>query len=123
MESIQHLLQFEVVKKPKASERANIISDIFTIYTSQRERVLRKIENWKRYIQFLKENRTPDTKENQTKFKKTKQFIKEYDIKSFCFKISHIKTPDLYYVLSVGKDMENRNQNFSGYLMKSIQAK
>lgn len=116
MEIKDLLSQYQDVKT-KTSERAEIIKDIYAIYTSSTQRVHRKKANWKRYVRWLKENRTPDSKENQLKFKKSKRFIKEHDIKRFCFLISHLKEKDLYYVLSIGKDMENRKENFGAWIM------
>ncbi len=104
----------------KRSERASIIEDIYNLYTSSIQRFHRKKANWKRYVQWLKENRLPDKKENQEKFKKSKKFIKEYDIKRFCFLVSHLKEKDLYYILSMGKDMENRNENFGAWIISNI---
>ena len=117
MEIGEILKTFKLENKKRISERAEIIKDIYTIYTSSVQRVHRKKANWKRYIAWLKQNKIPDSKENQLKFKKSKNFIKEHDIKRFCFLISHLKEKDLYYVLSIAKDMENRNENFGAWIM------
>ena len=122
MEIKDYLKDFKI-EKQKTSERAELLKEIFSIYTSKQQEHHRKKANWKRYVQWLKKNRTPESKENQTKFKKVKTkdggFIKTHNIKSFCFLLSHLKTKDLYYVLSVGKDMENRNENFSAWIMSN----
>ncbi len=115
MEIGELLKDFKIEKK--RSERAFLIEEIYNLYTSKNQKLHRKKANWKRYIEYLKENRTPNSKENQEKFKKSKKFIKEHDIKRFCFLISHLKEKDLYYVLSVAKDMENRNENFGAWIM------
>ena len=109
---------FTITKSKHRSQRAEIISEIFDIYTSQRD--LRRKENWKRYVAWLKQYHRVTSKESENLFKKTKQYIKEMDIKRFCVLISHIKTDDLYYLLSVAKDMNNRNQPFGAYLISSI---
>lgn len=119
MEISEYLKDFKLNNK-KTSERAEIIKEIYEIYISKKQTNHRKKANWKRYIIWLKKNKIPDSKENQNKFRRSKEFIKTRDIKSFCFLLSHIKTKDLYYILSVGKDMENRDQNFSGYLLGNI---
>ena len=41
-------------EKLARSERAQIIKEMYAIYTHPAERILRKKENWKRYIAFLK---------------------------------------------------------------------
>lgn len=104
-------------EKVKKSERADTISKIYDIYTSPTQRLIRKKENWKRYVKWCKMNKQPNSKESQAKFKKSKLYIKEHPVKTICYFISHIPTKDLYFLLSVGKDMENRNQNFSRYLI------
>lgn len=106
--------------KMKTSKRAEFISQIFGIYSSESQRLFRKKENWKRYCNWARENKLADTKENQTKFKKTKLFIKEHSLKTICYFLAPIPTSSLDYIVSVAKDMQNRNQNFSGYLMGNL---
>lgn len=110
------------IKRPKikTSKRAEFISQIFDIYSSEAQRLFRKKENWKRYCNWARENKLADNKENQTKFKKTKLFIKEHSLKTICYFIAPIPTSSLDYIVSVAKDMQNRNQNFSGYLMGNL---
>jgi hypothetical protein len=107
-------------KKKKTSKRAEVISEIYAIYSSQQQKNFRKKTNWKRYIEWLKAQRIPDSKENQVKFKRSKSFIKEHGVETICYLISGIPTADLYYIASVAKDMENRKMNFSGYLMAHL---
>jgi hypothetical protein len=105
------------------SERAELIKQIYEIYTSSHERILRKKENWKRYIAYLKKNRTPHTLESLKTFKKTKEHIKERDVKSLCFFLSHIPTKDLYFTISEMKDYKNRGKSASAYLFGSLKVK
>ena len=107
---------FKLTEIPK-NERSALIKELFEIYT--KEGVKRKRTNWKKYIGWLKENRTPDSKERQKLFKKTKLFIKEINIKSFCFKLSHIPTKDLYYVLHQMRDRFHTS-NASAWLFGSL---
>jgi hypothetical protein len=120
-ETLQNFNNDQVEKKKRTSQRAELIGEVYDIYTSPTQRLFRKKQNWKRYIAWIKKNRTPHTKENQEKFKKVKSkdggFIKEHNIKTFCFFLSHLKEKDLYYALSVGRDMENRNENFGAWIM------
>lgn len=113
----------EEPQKKKRSQRSDLTAQIYEIYTSEQQRNFRKRENWKRYIVWLKDNRTPDSKENQAKFKKSKSFIKEHPVKTIVFFVSHIPTADLHYILSLAKDMQFRNQNFSSYLLGSLKVK
>ena len=64
-------------KFTKGSQRNDILRQIYSFYDSDREVFLTKKKNWKRYIEFLKENKLKDTKENQDRFKKSKKFIKK----------------------------------------------
>lgn len=123
MLKLEELFKIEEPKKKKHSQRAQFISEIYDIYISEQQRNFRKRENWKRYITWLKDNRTPDSKENQAKFKKSKSFIKEHSVKTIVFFVSHIPTADLHYILSLAKDMQFRNQNFSSYLLGSLKVK
>lgn len=106
--------------KIKTSKRAEFISQIFEVYNSESQKLFRKKENWKRYCNWARENKLADNKENQTKFKKTKLFIKEHSLKTVCYFLSPIPTSSLDYIVSVAKDMQHRNQNFSGYLMGNL---
>ncbi len=120
MKSIGELVLNKPIVKLEKSERAQVIKEIYSIYTSMGERKLRKIENWKRYCQWAKDNRVPKGPEGIKKFKKTEFFIKESNIGSFCYFISHIKTKDLYYLLSVCKDKDNRGQSCGAWLFSSV---
>lgn len=123
MQSISDLLKNRQIKNKKSSERAEVIKEIYAIYTSPLQRKKRKIENWKRYVNWCKVNKKENSTENQNKFRKTKFFLKEYPVKTICYFISHIPTKDLYYLKSIAKDMENRQENFSSYLLSSIKVK
>ena len=105
------------------SERAELTKQIYEIYCSPHERILRKKENWKRYIKYLKENRTPHSLEALKTFKKKSHYIKEQPVKSLCFFISHIPTKDLYFIISEMKDQKNRGKSASAYLFSSLSTK
>ena len=121
MEELQNIFKnYEIPKKKKTSKRAEFVSEIFDIYNSETQKLFRKKENWKRYCNWARENKLSDSKENQTKFKKTKLFIKEHSLTTICYFLAPIPTSSLDYIVSVAKDMQNRNQNFSGYLMRNL---
>jgi|LSQX01.1.fsa_nt_gb Mg/Co/Ni transporter MgtE len=104
-------------KFTKGSQRNDILRQIYSFYDSDREVFLTKKKNWKRYIEFLKENKLKDTKENQDRFKKSKKFIKKMSSSTVAYFVSHIPTNDLYYVLSVVKDKSFRNESVGAYIM------
>lgn len=101
----------------KGSERNDILRQIYSFYDTQKEDITRRKANWKRYIEFLKENRLSDNTENQTKFKKSKKFIKKITPGTLAYFLSHIPTKDLYYILSVAKDKSFRNESVGSYVM------
>lgn len=124
IKSISELLpNIENLKKTKGNQRGVLIQEIYDIYISSAQKNFRKKENWKRYCQWCRDNRVANTLESQSKFRKSKLFIREHPIKTICFFLSHIPTADLHYISSVAWDMQNRNQNFSGYFMSSIRVK
>ncbi len=51
---------------------------------------------------------------------RVKKGIPELSTKRLCMKLAHIPTKDLSFLVSMGKDMHNRNQSFAGYLLYSI---
>jgi Mg/Co/Ni transporter MgtE len=104
-------------KFTKGSQRNDILRQIYSFYDSDREVFLTKKKNWKRYIEFLKENKIKDSKENQERFKKSKKFIKKMSSSTVAYFVSHIPTNDLYYVLSVVKDKSFRNESVGAYIM------
>ena len=104
-------------KFTKGSQRNDILRQIYSFYDSDREVFLTKKKNWKRYIEFLKENKLKDTKENQERFKRSKKFIKKMSSSTVAYFVSHIPTNDLYYVLSVVKDKSFRNESVGAYIM------
>lgn len=100
------------------SERGDVLSQIYELY-----RKSNKKENWKRYIKWLKFNRIKHTKLSVEDFKKSKDCLTARVIKSFAIMLSHIPTSDLYYILSIAKDKDNRGENFSGWLMGELYKK
>lgn len=107
--------KFKSIDAPKRlSQRAELFKELYSYY----EKSYKK-NTWLDYIKWLKENHIKHTKESIAKFDKIKR--KPITVKSFCsFWLSHIPTIDLYYLISIAKDMENRNQNFNKWLFWSI---
>jgi len=101
-------------KKKGGSKRADVIKDIYSLYTG--DKIGRKKDNWKKYIAHLKSISRPDTPPERDRFRTSKLFIKKYPINTFCFLISHVKTDDLYLILSTAKDNKARGFNVSGYI-------
>lgn len=126
MKSINEVIENKGEEKLQKSRRAQVIKEIYEIYTSISEIKLRRIENWKRYCQWMRRDGLIPSRvdpENNKRFRRTELFIKEIPIGSFCFLISHIKTDDLYYILSVCKDKNNRGESSGAWLLSSIYKK
>lgn len=105
------------VSKKRGSERNDVVRQLYQLYDSSKEDTLRKKDNWKRYVVWLKENRFRDSKETQDRFKKNKKFLKKVSESNFAFFLSHIPTKDLYYVLSVCKDLSQRGKSIGKYII------
>jgi len=103
---VQEITQEE--KKKFRSQRSEILDEIYQVYVD-----CQKIDNWASYRKLYKE----DTKENQKKFVASKSYFKAWDIKRFVVRLSYIPTDDLFYILSIARDMKNRKQNFSKWIM------
>lgn len=120
--SMSSLLQgIEFKKITKMNERSFAVKELYELYTSLTERALRRKENWKRYRLWLMSKRIPHTPENVNNFKRVKsgknKFIDELSVPSFAYMISHIKTQDLYYVLSVCRDKNHRNESVGAWIL------
>ena len=76
---------------------------------------------WKNYIAWLKQNRFKHSRDTVEEFKKIAP--KEISVKSFCsFWLGHLKTEDLYYLLSIAKDKEQRGESFNKWLFWALKA-
>ena len=118
---LAYLLQtYQLPQKKRGSERSEVIGKIYELYTSGTEKELRRKENWKRYVQWLKANRRKHDNHAVSDFKKNKAFLRELDIKKFCYFTSHLKLDDLYYVLSICKDKVNRSESIGVYLYTQV---
>lgn len=104
------------------NKRQLLFKDLYDIYTSPTERMSRKKENWKRFIQYCRENKIPksDIGKHVETFKKDKRFIKERTISNFCSYFGHCKEVDLAHLLSSAKDREHCGLNVSGWLLSSV---
>ena len=109
--------------KPK-SLRNDLFKQIYSFYYTEQEKMLKKKANWKRYVQYLKDNKLPNTFDNQKKFKKSKFFIRKMTDKQMaCFFLAHVKTDDLWYVRSICYDKMNRKESVGAYIMSLISNK
>ncbi len=110
----------KIERKRKPREKDEPFNELYSLYTSTTQKILRKKENWRRYRLWLMANRIPHTMANAEKFKKVKKgpykFIEEYSIARFAYMTSHFKLNDLYYALSVARDRDNRNQSIGAWL-------
>lgn len=103
-------------EKPKISQRSDLLRQIYEYYQKSYKK-----NTWFNYLKWLKENKKEVSEETQNEFRKTKLYHKQIDTRSFCsFWLGHIPTEDLWYLLSIAKDMDNRNQNFNKWLFWSL---
>ena len=107
----------EVTEK---DERKFLLKEIYKLYSSDAERLLRKKKNWSNYIKYLKSVKKPDTSDQREIFSMSKALIKEVPEKRFWFFVSHVKTKDLYSVKSQMEDRINRGQSASAWVLSLI---
>ncbi len=120
MENLGDILKNYPIKK-KGSERNSVLKELYSLYWN--DKGSRKRGNWKKYIEYLKANRKPDSKESQTAFKKSKMYIRELSEKSFAILLAPQKLDTLYYMRSVSLDKKNRGENVSAWIINSIRDK
>lgn len=119
MLSIQEILH---TREPAhGSERNSILKEIYDFYYN--DRFNRKIENWKRYIIWLKNNKIPNNESSQKAFRKSKLFIKILSPKVIAIKLSHIPTNDLYYLKAICKEKRDLKESIGAYILGSIKPK
>jgi len=99
------------------SNRASILKDIISLYRTEQETKLRRLKNIERYKIWLRENRLRHSYEHAKKFEKTKKFIDELSDKTISIMLSHIKKEeDLYFALSICKDLSARGKSVASYI-------
>lgn len=105
------------IEKPKfRCERSELFNELYSYY----EKSYKK-NSWSSYIAWLKKNRFKHSKEKIAEFKRDKSFRKQIPVSSFCsFWLSFMKTDDLYYLVSIAKDKDNRGENFNKWLFWAI---
>lgn len=121
MNHIEQFINFKDVPtlSPELSNKEKrdiLMREIYDFY--KRERDMRKKENWHRYCVWCRENKLPDTKQNQRAFTRTKRYIKEISLSSMAFLLKHIPLADLPYFVSTGKEFMHTGRNFSAWLGK-----
>ena len=136
MEIKEILKDYKIEKKKKTSERTEAIKEIYELYISPTQKNFRKRENWKRYVSYLKVNHIDEKKLGRTetsklwrrKGQKELKYLKEMSAKELAIFLAPFNEKNknldvLYYLASVGRDMNNRNENFSSYILWSINNK
>lgn len=101
-------------------ERKFLLKEIYKLYSSDAERLLRKKKNWSNYIAHLKRIKKPHTDEQKQIFMLSRAFIKEVPEKRFWFFVSHVPTKDLYNVKSQMQDRVNRGQSASAWVLSLV---
>lgn len=102
--------------KADRNQRRSLFRDLYPYYERDWKR-----QTWKNYQTWLRTNRLKDSKENQAKFKKSKMFYAKVTPASLAsFWLSHMKTEELYYLISIAKDKENRKESFNRWLFWAL---
>lgn len=98
------------------SQRAELFKELYGYY----ERCYKK-NTWADYRSWLARNRYKHSQARTEEFKKSKDFRKPIEISSFCsYWLGFLKTEDLYYLISIARDKENRGENFNKWLFWAI---
>lgn len=131
MLSIQELIQNKIEslgkKEKHLNQRQTLIKELYEVYELEN-----KVENYCRYLYWLKKNKKVKNNETVKEFQKEKlpidkKYIKPNTPSYFAIRLSHIKTEDLYYLISMKNDYKNRNKYqrsaFTKWLFFSIKAK
>lgn len=104
----------DIAKPTFKSERSECLSQLYQFYEKDY-----KIQKWKDYIAWLKANRKKHTPDSIREYNVIHH--KKITLKSFCsFWLGHIPTDDLYYLLSIAKDKDNRKESFNRWLFYNL---
>lgn len=116
------LKNYKFQEKPEKnfrSERSEVFAELYKYYENDW-----KVQTWKNYITYLKQNKKKDTNEQRELFKKSDLYFKKISVKSFCsFWLSFLTTDELYFILSIAKDKLNRKESFNKWLFYSLKGK
>ena len=94
------------------SERAELLGKFLEGLQSKQSTLNRKKLNWKRYVAWLKKQKTPDSEEARERFKRSPKFIKEPDIGVVIWRLGRIK--NLTVLRDFLKDCQNA-KNFASH--------
>ncbi len=109
----------ELPEPPCRSERAELFKELYGFY----ERSYKK-NTWSDYLAWLRRNRFRHSSERVVQYEKDKSYRKIIPVSSFCsYWFGFLKTSDLYYLISVVRDMEHRGMNVNRWLFWAIKPK
>mgnify|MGYP003425957881 CR=1 FL=1 len=121
MISLQEALQqkrdnIDLIPRQK-SQRAELFCELYNYYEKDYKR-----QSWKSYVQWLKQNKFKHSTAKIDEYKKIA--FPKISVKSFCsYWLSHIKTEDLWYLISIAKDHDHRGTSFNKWLFFSLKVK
>ena len=99
---------------PFRSERNELFNQLYAFYEKSWKKNM-----WIDYIAWLKKNHFKHSKEKVLAYKKVA--YPKISEKSFCsYWLGHIPTNDLYYLVSIAKDKDNRGENFNRWLFWAL---
>lgn len=104
--------------KRYGSQRAEILAELYEFYREDWKK-----STWKNYIQWLKKHRTKHSEMARVTFKSSSNYFAEMNVKYFAVRLAHIPTEDLYYLISIAKDKQKRNEDFNRWLFGSLKVK
>lgn len=100
--------------KKTLNQRQELFAELYNYYEKDYKR-----QAWKGYVAWLKQNRFKHTKLTVEDYKKNA--FKKITVKSFVsYWLGFIPTQDLWYLVSIAKDMDNRGQSFNRWLFWAI---
>lgn len=106
-----------IAKPTFKSERAELLSQLYQFYEEDY-----KIQKWKEYVGWLKQNRKKHSLEMIEEYKRIS--FKKISLKTFCsYWLSHIPTDDLYYLVSFARDKHNRKESFNRWLFYNLKVR
>lgn len=101
-------------KQKSLPQRTALLKELYEFYERDYGRMMRK-----QYFIWLGNRKHNESL--KALFMKTPSYRKKITPKSFAsFWLSHIPTPDLYYLISIAKDKEARRESFNRWLFWAL---
>jgi hypothetical protein len=123
-------------KKSRKSQRTWLLEELYGIYTHPRQEALLRAENKRRFVEYVKQvdpGALRDTRNlsrfstlrwnfERAKLPKGMRYLTPMSPKSFAIRLSHLGLDELYYLISVSRDKNNRNESVGAFIFWSVRA-